>query len=76
MAFVLPVLLNLSVAMGAYLAGTPPQPTPPKERQKVADYNVIHTICLSVYKVSDPYDSRNEANLALFFPSTPAGRTP
>ena len=51
MKFLIPVLLNLSVAIGTHVANTPPQPTPPKERQKVVDFTPFTASCTLIYKV-------------------------
>ncbi len=53
MSFLIPVLLNLFMAIGTHVAYTSPQPPPPKERQKVADYPAFAIFCSFIFKVSD-----------------------
>ena len=77
MAFFIPVLLNLSVAIGTHVAITPPQPPPPKERQKAADFTIITTSSILIYKVRRGLcNCRISADPALSSLSIPVGRTP
>ncbi len=53
MSFLIPVFLNLFMAIGTHVAFTSPQPPPPKERQKVTDYPAFAMVCTFILKVSD-----------------------
>ncbi|KJA26478.1 hypothetical protein HYPSUDRAFT_132803 [Hypholoma sublateritium FD-334 SS-4] len=52
MAFLIPVLLNLSVAIGTHIVSTPPHPPAPKEQQKAGDYTIFTASCVLIYKYS------------------------